>query len=106
MLSEHTPDGGPALLQRGDVGGLPEWAAASGPPSSGASLPQMLFMDVEGTVYYFPLSGENFPDRFLETLHLVSVISEKHNFIVAGNILANVLFSAIYSRDRSDRGHC
>ena len=68
VRSEHTPDGGPALLQSGNVGVLPGWAAASGPPSSGASLPQMLFRVVEGTVCYFQLSGVFFLDRFLETV--------------------------------------
>ena len=101
VQSEHNPDRGPAVSQRGDVGVLPGWAAASGSLSSGISLPQMLFRDVEGTVCYFQLSGENIPDQFLETLCSVSVVSEEHNFIVVGDILADALFSAVHSRDRS-----
>ena len=62
------------------MGVLLGWAATSGPPSSGISLPEMLFRDVEGTVRYFQLSGENIPDHFLKTLHSVSVVSEKTLF--------------------------
>ena len=91
MQSKHIPDGGPTLLQRGDKGVLPGWAAASGPPLSGASLSLMLFRDVEDTVCYFQLLGVIFPDSFLETLHSLSVVSEKknnNNFIVVGDFFS------------------
>ena len=99
MRSEHTPDVGSALFQKGEVGVPSGRAAAAGSLTSGTSLPHMQFRDVKGTVRYFQLLGHCIPDNFVETLCSVVVVSEEHNFIVSGDVLADSLVSAVVSRN-------
>ena len=65
MRSEHTPDIGLALSQKGGVGVPSGRAAAASPLTSGTSLPHMQFRDVEGTVRYLQLLGQCIPDNFI-----------------------------------------
>ena len=96
VQSKHTPDVGPALLQKGDVSVPSGRAAVANSLLSGNSLPHMQFRDVEGTVRYFQLLGHCIPDNLVVTLPSVVVVSKEHTFMVSGNVLADLLVSALH----------
>ena len=94
VLTRHDPDKASYASQRGDLEIPMGWVVAGGPLSSGASLPQTCFRDLEGTISCFDRSGLDLPESFQNSLRSIPVVSVEYNFAIAGRTVVDSLASS------------